>query len=464
MSDTVLIVEDNHKLRRLMVLTLEKEGYTVLQAADGVEAEHQFQNHHFDVALMDILLPDTTGIKLLENWVTERPNGCYILCTAYGDVEDAVQAMKIGAFDYLTKPIQAEELKIVIKQALEWQRTREDEQLSHENVAQQNHLHDMVGKSEQMHEVFGLIQRVANQNVTVLLQGESGTGKSRCAQAIHLESDRADEPFVKVNCAAIPSQLLESELFGYQKGAFTGATQNQKGKFEVADGGTLFLDEIGDITMELQAKLLQVTQEKTFYPLGSNEEKKVDVRIIAATNRDLSEMVQKGDFREDLYYRLNIIGIHLPPLRERPDDIPLLAEQVAKQLESEHGRSYTIEQGLMSALTNYSWPGNIRELHNAFSRACVLSVDGKIKIDDFPKEIQDRVDGEEISNVGEDEMIFKDPSLPLPDQLENYEQKAIEDALTKAEGVQSKAAEILGISRQSLLYKIRKYELDIEEE
>ncbi|WP_096439884.1 sigma-54-dependent transcriptional regulator [Alteribacter populi] len=461
MTTHILLVDDNSKLRRLMKLTLEKEGYDIKEAEDGEVAKDLFVEHHFDIVLTDILLPDTTGIKLLEEWKEKKPNVCYILCTAYGDVEDAVQAMKLGAFDYLTKPIKAEELKVVIKRAVDWVRLNEENHYLKKVFKEKRQLHDMVGISEKMKRVFDMVHKVANQTITVLLQGESGTGKSRCAQAVHLESDRKEQPYIEVNCAAIPDQLLESELFGYAKGAFTGANQSQKGKFEAAHKGTLFLDEIAEISLELQAKLLQVTQNKTFYPLGSNEQKQVDVRLIAATNSDLWEMVQGGTFREDLYYRLNIIGIHIPPLRERTEDLPLLIEQMIQEISEEQGQSYQLESGLLKQLSEYSWPGNIRELYNAIARAAVLSEGNILKLEDFPNEFKQTVKSDNAQETGElqDEAQLGE-DFSLTDRLQSYEQTAIEEALRQARGNQAQAAELLGISRQSLLYKVRKYQIE----
>ncbi|TMW70422.1 sigma-54-dependent transcriptional regulator [Alteribacter natronophilus] len=464
MDTSILLIEDNEKLRRLMKLTLEKEGYRVEEAPDGKTARSLFSEDNFDIVLSDILLPDTTGIKLLEEWKESDPGVCCILCTAYGEVEDAVQAMKLGAFDYLTKPIKADELKVVIRRAIEWVRLNEENEYLREVFADERQLHGMAGVSEKMKRVFDMVHKVAGQPITVLLQGESGTGKSRCAQAIHLESDRKGKPYIEVNCAAIPDQLLESELFGYAKGAFTGAVKSQKGKFEAADGGTLFLDEIAEISPGLQAKLLQVTQDKTFYPLGSSDQKKVDVRLIAATNRDLWEMVQEGTFREDLYYRLNIIGINIPSLRERSEDLPLLIEQLTDEIGREHSTSYELEPGLMKKLSCYTWPGNIRELYNAIARAAVLAEGTVLKLEDFPKEVRENAGSKEESpeEKGGNEAVSS-PGAPLgddfslTDELENYEQSTIEEALRRTGGNQAQAADLLGISRQSLLYKIRKY-------
>ncbi|SER82902.1 sigma-54-dependent transcriptional regulator [Salipaludibacillus aurantiacus] len=465
MSKSILLVEDNKKLHRLIRQTLEKEGYTVYGAHNGKEANQLMNDHWIDAAVLDILLPDTTGIKLLEAWKPLYPGIPLILSTAYGDVEDAVEAMKLGAFDYLTKPVKSEELKVVIERALRWQAMNEENRELKKEMQTKFQLHGMIGVSENMKQVFDMIQRVSKQDVTVLLQGESGTGKSHCAKAIHLESSRQHGPFISLNCAAIPANLLESELFGYVKGAFTGAADNRKGKVEAAEGGTLFLDEIGDMPLELQSKLLQVTQEKQFIPLGSSTTKEADVRLIAATNRNLWKLVQEGKFREDLYYRLNIIGIDLPPLQERKEDIPSLIYQLLSNFETEHRRAYSLSEETVKQLARYSWPGNIRELYNALARATVLSAGSELELKDFPKEIQEELNlsrpaAEKAYDHGN---LNRDAeSRSLPEQMEYFERNAIENALKEANGNQSKAAETLGISRQSLLYKVRKYDVDLE--
>lgn len=458
MSKSILLVEDNEKLHRLVRQTLEKEGYTVFGAQNGKEAMHIMNEHWVDVCVLDILLPDATGIKLLEKWKPLYPNIPFILSTAYGDVQDAVEAMKLGAFDYLTKPVKSEELKIVIERAISWQAMNEENVELKKEMQDKFQLHGMIGVSENMRNVFDMIRRVAKQDITVLLQGESGTGKSHCAKSIHLESFRKNGPFIAINCAAIPGNLLESELFGYMKGAFSGAVSNQKGKIESAEGGTLFLDEIGDMSMELQSKLLHVTQEKTFMPLGSSSTKHADIRLIAATNRDLWKLVQEGRFREDLYYRLNIIGINLPSLREREDDIPHLIEQLLGNLETEHQRTYSLPKELLKQLTLYAWPGNIRELHNALARATVLSTDSELKLADFPKEIQASLTND---TENADAKSKTEDNQPLPERMKYFEREVIESALRNANYNQSKASEQLGISRQSLLYKVRKYGVDI---
>ncbi|GAA0488300.1 sigma-54 dependent transcriptional regulator [Salinibacillus aidingensis] len=458
---TILFVEDNEKFRRLSTMTLEKTGYQVVEAASGEEAAHKINKREIDIILLDILLPDTTGLKLLESWKPQYEDIPIIVCTAYGDIGDAVKAMKMGAFDYLTKPMKAEELKVVIERAIEWQDLHYENRELKAAVENKFQLQGMVTRSRSMIDVFDLIERVAPQDVTVLMEGESGTGKSRCARAIHQESRRKDGPFVKVNCAAIPSNLLESELFGYEKGAFTGADTSKKGLCLTADKGTLFLDEIGEISIDLQAKLLQFTQDKTFTPLGSGKEVSSDVRLIAATNRNLWDMVQAGEFREDLYYRLNIIGLKLPPLKERTEDIPGLIQQFLSEYEKDYQRSYSISDSLVQKLCKYPWPGNIRELQNAIARAVVLTTDGELKLDDFPYEVIEYFEGD---THGDEEGINLsiDEDFSLPDHIEQVEVHAIEEALRAEHGNQARAAERLDISRQSLLYKIRKYNIDLD--
>jgi DNA-binding NtrC family response regulator len=464
MGKRILLVEDNEKFRRLTKLTLLKAGYDVIEAETGDEALQKMDSEQVDLVLLDILLPDTTGLKLLEKWKPLFPNTSFIMCTAYGDIEDAVKAMKIGAFDYLSKPIRADELKVVIERALGYKELQRENKQLKAAVKEKFNLHGMIGSSEKMQEVYSLIQRVAPQDVTILLGGESGTGKSRCAYAIHLESNRCNAPFIKVNCAAIPPNLLESELFGYEKGAFTGAISSQEGKCAAADGGTLFLDEIGEIPLDLQAKLLQFTQDKTFTPLGSTKEISSNVRIITATNRNLWEMVQSGDFREDLYYRLNIIGIHMPPLRERREDVPDLIDQFMQEASVEQKRPYRISKELLVKLVEYPWPGNIRELENAIARATVLSMDGNLLLKDFPLEVMtyfsqsivETKEGEEVPSINWDE------DFSLTEHLEQVEVSVIEEALKNENGNQARAAEALGISRQGLLYKIKKYNIQVD--
>ena len=357
----ILLVDDEIQLLQILKSSLQKKGYTVLTAASGEEARLRIHNEQVDIVVLDLMLLDTTGLDLLQEFVPLYPNKVFIVMTAYGNIESAVAAMKAGAFDYITKPAKLEEIVIVIERAYEWLSVKAENDILKEKLNRIMAVKPYVSASATMNRIFQLIERVADTNATVLLHGESGTGKSMFARLIHELSGRSKGPFITVNCAAIPEHLLESELFGYEKGAFTGAVASRQGKFEAADKGTIFLDEIGEISPSLQAKLLQVTQEKTFMRLGSNQLRRVDVRIISATNRNLREMVQSGKFREDLYYRLNIVDIHIPPLRERKEDISVLVEFFLQRHREKTGRNYTISKELMELLTEYPWPGNVRK-------------------------------------------------------------------------------------------------------
>jgi two-component system NtrC family response regulator len=372
--------------------------------------------------------------------------------TAYGNVENAVAAMKGGAFDYIIKPVKLDQITIVIEKAFEWLQVIEENILLKEKLKKSSMIDDLFGASSVMKKIFTLVERVSTTDANILLQGESGTGKSMIARAIHNLSERSQAPFIPINCASIPEQLLESELFGHIKGAFTGAQINRKGKFEAANGGTIFLDEIGEISPSFQAKLLQVTQDKTFMPVGSDEVKRVNVRIVAATNQNLKVLVQKGEFREDLYYRLNIVDIYIPPLRERRDDIPLLIEKFLERFRIKNGKSYELMPDAINIIKNYDWPGNVRELENAVERAVILCRNEKLFIDDFPEEIS-----QDCNHTKNKELDIFHDEKSLPEKLEFIERKLILKALDEATGQPAAAAKRLGISRQNLLYKMNKY-------
>lgn len=451
MKNRILFVDDESKILRIFQASLTKKEYDVVTAANGQEARKKIFEYDPDVVFLDVRLPDVSGLDLLQDFVKLYPNKVFIMMTAFGDVENAVSAMKAGAFDYIVKPVKLNEIIILIEKAFEWLQMKQENALLKERLKIAETTNDLIGTSAVMKRIFQLIERVAPTDASVLLQGESGTGKSKIAEAIHRLSDRKDRPFIAVNCSSIPEQLLESELFGHEKGAFTGAVTSRKGKFEAANGGTIFLDEIGEISPSFQAKLLQVTQDKTFMRVGSNQLITVDVRIIAATNRDLKKMVEEGTFREDLYYRLNIVDIYVPPLRERKDDIPLLVEKFLDYHRQKYNRKFHAPKELIKLLQNYSWPGNVRELQNAIERSAVLCQNEELSIEDFPREI--REEKESLLGVS----TLEDRTLSLPQQLEEIEKMLILKALDEGLGQPAAAAKKLGISRQSLLYKMNKY-------
>jgi DNA-binding NtrC family response regulator len=448
---SILFVDDETKLLRILASYFRKKGFTVYTASTGEEARSRLRDTDAQIIFLDLKLPDTTGIQLLQEFVPLYPNKLFVIMTAYSDVESAVTAMKAGAFDYVSKPAKMDEMEIILQRACQWLDIKQENRTLKEKISKILQDQEMIGVSPAMKRVFRMAERAAETDATVLLEGESGTGKSRIARMIHRWSDRKDRPFVSVNCAALPEQLLESELFGYEKGAFTGAHTKRQGKFEAARNGTIFLDEIGEISLPLQAKLLQVVQEKSFMPLGSNRMVHVNVRIIAATNRDLKTMVEEGLFREDLYYRLNIIDIFIPPLRERKEDIPPLIRRFLEKQRAKYNKSFTLSPELIDRLVKYPWPGNVRELENAVERAVVLCRNEQLSIEDFPREIH------QTETPGPPSDIALDPTKSLPEQLEAIEKKLILDALAQTGGQIAAAARLLSISRQRLMYKMNKY-------
>lgn len=448
----ILIAEDEKTQRDLLEGFLKKEGFSVEAVTHGQEALQKLQEDFFDLVLLDYKMPQLDGLQTLREIRRLYPEVPVVMMTAYGTIETAVTSMKEGALDYLTKPIDLDELLIKFQKILERSHLiRENQKLKaqlHERYAYTN----IIYGSPKMEEVMGLVARVAPSQATILIRGESGTGKELVAHAIHYASPRAPKPFVKVNCAAIPETLLESELFGHEKGAFTGATQKRIGRFEEADGGSIFLDEIGDLSSSTQVKLLRILQDKEFQRLGSNINLKTDVRVIAATHQNLEELMKKGVFREDLYYRLNVISIPLPPLRERREDIPLLIDFFLKKYSKENQKLITdISKEARILLLRYSYPGNVRELENLIERAVVLCRGDIITTQDLPFHLQE----------GRSETLsgpFK-KEKSLPESLEEIEKDAIIRALRQHHGVQTKAAESLGISERVLRYKIKKYKI-----
>jgi DNA-binding NtrC family response regulator len=444
----VLVVEDHEAERRATIQILKSEGFTVFGAEDADKAMG-YVDEHMDVVVSDLMMGEVSGMDLLNLWKKRRPETQFILITGHSSINTAVEAIKAGAFDYLTKPVNADEMILTVKRAVE--AIQKDKELDNlrRRLDQKFGLDQIVGQSRQMKEVFARIQRAAPVDSTVLILGESGTGKELVAQALHHNSLRKKGPFVAVNCAAVPATLVESELFGHVKGAFTGATDRRIGRFEQADGGTLFIDEIGDFELGLQAKLLRVLETFTVTPVGGAEDRKADVRVIAATSRDIYKMVEQGTFREDLFYRLNVVTISLPPLRERADDIPMLVEHFAKEIaQQKHCEPKRIDPAVMRWFVAYRWPGNVRELRNTLESMMVLADGPMLTENDLPERIA----------TGAKSLARKD--LPTNLTMEELEKLAITKALEQCGGKRTRAAEGLGISVRTLQRKLRQYQLE----
>jgi two-component system NtrC family response regulator len=449
---TVLVVDDEKNYLVVLEDLLEDEGYKVLTASSGAEALEIIKAKPVDTVLSDIKMPGMTGIDLLEKIQAEDPDLPVILMTAYAEVDQAVEAMKKGALDHLQKPFDNKDVKRAVARGAEKRSlVRNIRYLETELGSVWGNI---IGKSKEMERVFGIMKRVADTPTTALIIGESGTGKELVARGLHKASSRNNAPFVSINCAAVPENLLESELFGYEKGAFTGANSLRQGKFEFADGGSIFLDEVGEMALSLQVKLLRVLQESEFQRVGGNKDIRVDVRIIAATNKDLKEEVDAGRFREDLFFRLNVVRIDVPPLRDRRSDIPFLVAHFVKKFGEKLGRSVAdVDPEVMSSLYRYSWPGNVRELENVIERSLVLCRGTTVKPEDLPPEIRESPEIEE----GLDTLISWEKGLA--ETLEAIEERMIRQALKKADSVQAQAAKMLGISRSNLQYKMKKYGL-----
>ncbi|MDQ1469345.1 MAG: hypothetical protein QOJ99_825, partial [Bryobacterales bacterium] len=435
MKKRILIVEDEDKLRRILELQLLDSGFDVVKAATAEEALPLIDRA--DLIITDFKLPGMTGLEMLQLVRRQDSHVPVIVMTAFGTVENAVEAMKAGAADFLLKPFSLDHLTTVVNKALEIRNLRDENRQLKEELGRKYQWDNIVGRSTAMQQIFGTILRVAPTRATVLLAGESGVGKDLIARAIHFHSPRKDRPFVKINCTAIPENLMESELFGYEKGAFTGAAVSKPGKFEQADTGTVMLDEIGDVPANIQVKLLRVLQEREFERLGSNKTQHIDVRVIAATNRDLRAALEDGTFREDLYYRLNVVPMEIPPLRERKEDIPYLSRHFVEALAPEMGaRVSGITDAAIDKLMQYSWPGNVRELENVVERSIVMALGDKLDASDIRLDMNLRP--RHNSNGGE-------PVLPEGMSLDTFEQELIRNTLKKAEGNKSQAARMLGI-------------------
>ena len=447
----ILIAEDEKSQRDLLEGFLKKEGFFVDAVINGREALQKLEGNFYDIALIDYKMPELDGYQTLREIRRLYPELPVVMMTAYGTVETAVASMKGGALDYLTKPIDLDEVLLIFQKVIERSHLIRENKELRQQLQERYTFHNIIYGSPKMEEVMGLVARVAPSQATALIRGESGTGKELIAHAIHYASPRLRRPLVKVNCSAIPETLLESELFGHEKGAFTGAAQKRIGRFEEADGGSIFLDEIGDLAPGTQIKLLRILQEKEFQRLGSNLTLKTDVRVIAATHRDLEEAMKKGKFREDLYYRLNVISIRLPSLRERKEDIPLLIDYFFKKYSKQNQKAISdISKEARNLLLHYSYPGNVRELENLIERAVVLCRGEVITTQDLPFHLME----------GKPERPWEFPKVKtLPESLEEVERDLILKALHQHQGIQTKAAESLGISERVLRYKMKKYKI-----
>jgi two-component system response regulator PilR (NtrC family) len=453
----ILVVDDERSMRELLAIVLRREGYEVLLAESGRAAVDTLEREAVDLLISDIKMPDLSGVEVLRAAKRIDQDILGIMITAFASTDTAVEAMRLGACDYLSKPFDVDLLKMKVREKIENRQLRQENVLLKRSLGLSHQFSNIIGRSESMLQVFKMIETVARTNSTILLTGESGTGKGLVAQAVHFHSLRREKPMVSLNCGALPEALLESELFGHMRGAFTSADSNKKGLLEIAEKGTIFLDEIGEMSAVMQVKLLRVLQERRFRRVGGLEELQADIRVIAATNQDLTKLVASGRFREDLYYRINVIPIVLPPLRDRREDIPLIAEHFLQKYSEQMGKSITgISHEAMEVLLAHDWPGNIRELENALERAVALESTPTILPESLPTAILE--DGPPVTGV--------QPAEPLPDSgfdleahVKEIEIGYIAEALKRAGGVQVKAAELLGMSFRSFRYYVKKYNL-----
>jgi len=452
---TLLIVEDEPKMQRLLELNLSEEGYSVECAQDAESGLRLLRQGKIDLVLTDLKLPGMNGLEFLQAVKRSNAHLPVIVMTAYGTVETAVEAMKAGAGDYVLKPFSMEEIKLLIRKELDVHNLREENVTLREALGKRLEFKNIIARSPKMQEVLATVERVAPTNSTVFLGGESGVGKDLIARALHQHSRRAAGPFIKINCTAIPESLLESELFGYEKGAFTGAVGSKPGKFELADKGTIFLDEIGDMPGSIQAKLLRVLQDREFERLGGTKTLRVDVRVVAATNQDLRAALEQRTFREDLYYRLNVVPINIPPLRERKEEIPYLADFFLDRLAREAGKQLTgITPEAMRLLKDFHWPGNVRELENVIERAVALSTGTSLDAGDIQLDVSPSAPSRPSTTA---------PFPPQGMTLEQFEDEIIKEALRRAGGNKSQAARLLGLSRNALRYRLSKMGVPDEE-
>jgi two-component system, NtrC family, response regulator PilR len=457
MDTKILVVDDELSMREFLAILLEGEGYRVDQAESAEEALCCIDRKSYQLVISDVSMPGLNGIELLARIKTIAPETAVLVITAFTTAEQAVEAMKLGAYDYIGKPFKVEEVKVLVRKALEKRSLVEENRRLKAEVMERFSFSGLVGKSKQMREVYDLISKVAESTANVLIMGESGTGKELAAKAIHYNGRRRGAPFVAVNCGAIPDTLIESELFGHTKGSFTGATSDRPGLFEQAEGGTLFLDEIGEVPLQLQAKLLRVLQEREFRRVGGSSSLKADVRIVAASNRNLEDQVLEGSFREDLFYRLNVVQVRMPALKERAEDIPVLVEHFYKKYAVQTGSGDIVTAGALKALFNYPFPGNVRELENLVER-CVVLGSSVITEDCLPPSVRDY----RVPSLPADELQIPDGGFDLQAYLDSLERKLLVQALEKSNRVKKKAAALLGMTFRSFRYRLAKFGMDDE--
>ncbi len=453
MPDTrVLVADDERSMRELLAIMLKQAGHDVTLAEGGAQAIEALKREPFDLVITDLRMREVDGMAVLRAAKETSPQTVVLVITAFASTETAVEAMKLGAYDYITKPFKMDEIKLTIANALERKRLQDENEALKQQLRRERGFENFVGRSRQMLDIFDMIRKTADGLSTVLITGESGTGKELVARAIHEESPRRNGPFVSVNCGAIPETLMESELFGHVKGAFTGAIASTVGLFSAASGGTLFLDEVTEVPQAVQVKLLRAIQEREIRRVGDTRDVKVDVRLVAASNRDVAKAVAAGMLREDLFYRLNVIPIHLPPLRERREDIPLLAAHFIKKMSEELGRPVRgVTPEALAILESHRWPGNIRELENVIERALVLGSGNMLDADALPPDLRRPRDAQDIP------VEIPETGLDLQATLDQIEQRYIQMALARTGGVQTRAAELLRVSFRQLRYKLQKY-------
>jgi len=458
MEIRILVVDDELSMREFLAILLKREGYLVDQADCAEKALEFLDATSYDLVISDVKMPGLDGIALLGRIKERSPDTAVLMMTAFSTAEQAVEAMKLGAYDYLAKPFKVEEVKVLVRNALEKRDLKRENQRLRREVQERFSFSGLIGKSKKMRELYSLIERVAPSIANVLILGESGTGKELVARAIHYNSPRKDKPFVAVNCGAIPETLMESELFGHKKGSFTGAISDRAGLFEQAGGGTLFLDEIGEVPLQLQAKLLRVLQEKEFRRVGGVADQKADVRIVAASNRNLEEQVKEGSFREDLFYRLNVVQLQMPPLRERVEDIPLLVEHFYRKFVQTPLNGEIITPGARKILLSYPFPGNVRELENLVER-CVVLGGGTIAEENLPPQLRGSQRPVTVPMV---DFEIPEEGMDLEGYLDGIEKRILLQALERCGGVKKKAAELLGLTFRSFRYRLAKFGMDEE--